>query len=596
MALHLSKPSLPALCTSWQRVPLPASTRGRGRDREGRRGERETSRVSGKRGAKVLSCFASNSSKRERERERAGFPSPSSRSSSSENQSGVSMSFAKNSWTGGKRIVEEHFSNYSAFVSNPWWFNQRSIDVQTTADKAVCEKWIREFRESGSDCLGVDIEWKANTVKHQKPEPVATLQLATEHSALILQVLYFKPDECEALRDLMSDSRVIKLGVGIKQDFVKLAKDCNLHCAGGLDLSKYFKKVMGLVIKEDIGLKRLAKFVLASNLEKPKMLSRSDWSTARLEKDQIKYAALDAVIASKIFHKLRSCDSYERFFISLRTNYYLQRSFASRKVKSFPVSKRLLVFGALLLLLWAPSLLVAKQFARTQVQKDAVYISWGILSMMGLIHAWGEEMYKYRKPIWAYMGQQFQVKALSQGLVTGVVLTSFFYFVLWFFGYGMVLPGNIFIPNVLHAAGVGLLVGFTEEILFRGFMQKELERDFKAGSWKATLLLGLIFSLLHLSREAFLGLVLLSLCLSEAKKFFGGSLSYPIGLHSSLVATNMLFNGNAFVHTSAAPLWLFGNSVHGPHSGLLGIGLLGVLYLGLCLTNKQSMNNKCSSK
>ena len=121
----------------------------------------------------------------------------------------------------------------------------------------------------------------------QRPEPVATLQLATETSALVLQVLYFDPSGCAALRELLADETVLKLGVGIKPDFLKLFKDCNLHCRGGLDLSKHFKSTLGLKIREEIGLKRLAKFVLGFDMDKPKSLSRSDWSTASLEEDQV---------------------------------------------------------------------------------------------------------------------------------------------------------------------------------------------------------------------------------------------------------------------------------------------------------------------
>ena len=501
-------------------------------------------------------------------------------------------------WSGGRGIAEDQFLAFSTFIAHPWWFNHRKVEVQTTSEYTVCEEWIAAFRESGADALGLDIEWKANTARNQKPEPVATLQLATEHSCLVVQTLYCKPDECKALRDLLSDGRVMKLGVGIKQDFNKLARDCNLHCVGGLDLSKYFKSTYKIMIKEDIGLKRLAKFILAFDLDKPKSLSRSDWSAARLKESQIKYAALDAVVACKVFQRLRSANSFEQLVISTRTNFYLQRSFASRRVKRSPAWARLFVFGALLFLLWAPCLVITSKFKflELQLHKDLVRISWAVICLMSLIRSWGEEMYKWRKPIQTYTGTSSSTlnwKAFSQGLATGLSVVTLFYSVLWFYGLGFVVLGNVSGKVALHAVGVGLTVGLVEEILFRGFMQKELERDFKGDKrWKANFTLAFIFAAMHLSAKSFCGLILLSLCLSQGRRVYSGDLSFSIGLHSSLVATNMLFNGNAFVPSAApaAPLWFTGYSAHGPHSGLLGMGILLVLYLFLSTKGGLSSN------
>ncbi|QDZ20726.1 ribonuclease H-like protein [Chloropicon primus] len=467
------------------------------------------------------------------------------------------------------------------------------VDVQTTADVEVCERWIRDFRESGRDCVGLDIEWKANTVKGQRPEPVATLQLATETSALVLQVLYFRPGECAGLRDLLADETVLKLGVGIKGDLLKLLKDCNLHCAGGLDLSKHFKSTLGLRIKEEIGLKRLAKFVLGFDLDKPKMVSRSDWSTSSLDEAQIKYAALDAVVACKIFQRLRSCDDFARSAISLRTNYYLRKSFASRKLKQQGWSKRLLVFGCVFLLIWSPSLVLAGFMTPNQVQRDVVCAFWGLCSLLKTVQLWGTEMCKYDKPLSSYVKPDAQ--ELFQGVLTGTALTGLFYLALWFFGFGTIAPSRVGGgAGVLRAAGLGILSGFTKELLFRGVVQKELERDLKPDG-KAALVLGLIFASAHLSPHGFVGLALLSLCLSEGKKAFGGSLSYSIGLHSSLVATTML-GSSAYVQTYPAPVWLVGSSGQSPLflEGALGIALLSVLRLGL--QNKKRRKKRRAKK
>ncbi len=170
---------------------------------------------------------------------------------------------------------------------------------------------------------------------------------------------------------------------------------------------------------------------------------------------------------------------------------------------------------------------------------------------------------RYTEPLRQYLGKPWHWKSFLRGAAAGALLVCAFYSLLWFFGVGVILPSNALAPaTVLHACVVGLLVGFTEELLFRGLMQKEFEMDLthnggsKSGSggrgkkgagnssWRAKLALALTFAFSHLSREAFAGLAALSLCLSEAKRRFGGSLSYAMGLHASLVATNMVFHGS----------------------------------------------------
>ena len=63
----------------------------------------------------------------------------------------------------------------------------------------------------------------------------------------------------------------------------------------------------------------------------------------------------------------------------------------------------------------------------------------------------------------------------------------------------------------------------------------------------------------------------------EARKAFRGSLSFPLGLHSGLVAASAVLGRSVYAEMSTAPRWLAGS---GPHflEGALGLAMLSCLY------------------
>ena len=164
--------------------------------------------------------------------------------------------------------------------------------------------------------------------------PVATLQLGTHDKALILQLLHFKSGFSKALKRLLADEKVKKIGVGIEEDFAKLEKQ-GLVCKGALDLSSFFLTCQGLVKAEGkrwpysyvkvkpweaVGLKRLAKLVLGINFNKPKQFWKWDWSKKQLPKFMREYAARDAVLAVRAIQAVTAatCTSCNLSYKSLR--------------------------------------------------------------------------------------------------------------------------------------------------------------------------------------------------------------------------------------------------------------------------------------
>ena len=158
-------------------------------------------------------------------------------------------------------------------------------------------------------------------------------------------------------------------------------------------------------------------------------------------------------------------------------------------------------------------------------------------------------------------------------------------------GWATLNPAALVWSNLgIVALGGGLTalaVGWSEEVLFRGWLLRELEQG-----WSPGLALGvssLIFAVAHFIKPLevilrtlpqFLGLLLLGLTLGWARRVplrpapRKTSLGLAVGLHSGLVWGYYLVNvGGLIDPTERVPAWVTGLDGN-PLAGLLGIGLL----------------------
>ncbi|MEB3229573.1 MAG: CPBP family intramembrane glutamic endopeptidase, partial [Leptolyngbyaceae bacterium] len=139
---------------------------------------------------------------------------------------------------------------------------------------------------------------------------------------------------------------------------------------------------------------------------------------------------------------------------------------------------------------------------------------------------------------------------------------------------------NIGLSGLLVALGVGL----GEELVFRGWLLDELERDYSAGValWGSSLL----FAVLHFIRPLseiirtfpqFPGLVMLGLVLVWAKRSRHGQLGIAIGLHAGFVSAYYWVNvGQLVQYQPGVPEWWSGVD-RNPLAGLLSLGFLTIL-------------------
>ena len=133
------------------------------------------------------------------------------------------------------------------------------------------------------------------------------------------------------------------------------------------------------------------------------------------------------------------------------------------------------------------------------------------------------------------------------------------------------------VAALLPTLGIALWISITEELIFRGFLLNQLQRDYSLAI--AAIISSVIFAVLHLvwdGKEALSqipGLWLLGMVLALARWLDGGSLGLAIGLHAGWVwGIASLDTAQILDYPNDNLAWLTGNGK--PLAGVFGILLL----------------------
>lgn len=266
------------------------------------------------------------------------------------------------------------------------------------------------------------------------------------------------------------------------------------------------------------------------------------------------------------------------------------------RVGKYPAPARLALFLLLLLAVWGPIGLPLYWLVPDP--------NWaGILATIGLYAAfiflarlWGRYVYGQPQILRLY-GLEFSRQNGQDlfgglglglfGLLSLLTLETLLGWLEW------QVPNLSGLPLVM---GEGLLValgvGFAEELLFRGWLLDELQRDYSPGvslGANAT-----IFAVLHFIKPweeiirtfpAFPGLVLLGLTLGWAKRSREGRLGKPIGFHAGLVWGYYIINvGQLVQYSGAVPAWITGLD-NNPLAGVMGLLFLGAIATAMYRTS-----------
>ena len=168
-----------------------------------------------------------------------------------------------------------------------------SGEVVVVEDASEAER-IAEFLQ---ECpyLGFDTETRPAFRKGESYR-VGLLQLAS-----LERVYLFRLNKCGwgvALRNLLSDPKVIKIGVGIRDDLRNLKKLGDFAPASFVDLQEYVIR-FGI---EDKSFSKLMAIIFRVRISKRQRTS--NWEAPVLNEGQIRYAATDAWGALKLYLRL----------------------------------------------------------------------------------------------------------------------------------------------------------------------------------------------------------------------------------------------------------------------------------------------------
>lgn len=188
---------------------------------------------------------------------------------------------------------------------------------------------------------------------------------------------------------------------------------------------------------------------------------------------------------------------------------------------------------------------------------------------------------------YGFAGNLSMLGSLVLGFGLGVMSLAMMFTCQFWLGWCHLEKSNIkLIPSILPSILlIALLVGGIEELVFRGFLLTELERDYPL--WAAAALSSLIFALLHLvweQRETIPqipGLWLMGIMLVLARIADGGSLGIAWGLHAALIwAIATVDTAELITYTGKTSEWFTGKNKK-PLAGAAGI--ICVLGTGLIL-------------
>lgn len=148
--------------------------------------------------------------------------------------------------------------------------------------------------------LGFDTESRPTFQKCEVSSGIAIMQISSPAKCYIFQMR--KIADATALGEIIGHQKIIKIGVGLKDDLNKLRSRYKFHPATFVDLGIIFR---AFGRRNSIGSKQLVALVLNKRLRKSKSATTSNWATERLSPLQIEYASDDAFSSVDVYLRLR---------------------------------------------------------------------------------------------------------------------------------------------------------------------------------------------------------------------------------------------------------------------------------------------------
>ena len=270
------------------------------------------------------------------------------------------------------------------------------------------------------------------------------------------------------------------------------------------------------------------------------------------------------------------------------------------KIAESSAPKRIGIFIIILLLVWIPLAIPIYLLVEDVNLKSIWAIALLYIEFIILVKLWGKKIYQQSHLLHSYglIINRLNFQLFFQGLGIGL-FSIFSLFILEIF-LGLAVwqsPSEKLLQFVFEGLLVSVGIGFAEELLFRGWLLDELERNYQQNVvlWLSSI----VYAVLHFIKPIkeiwrnclqFPGLVLLGLILVWAKRSTRKKLNQftpkkqellglSIGIHAGLVWGYYIINVGSLVkyHYNTRE-WLVGIDGN-PLTGLIGLFFLAVIAL-----------------
>ncbi|KAG6667666.1 hypothetical protein I3843_01G107800 [Carya illinoinensis] len=185
-------------------------------------------------------------------------------------------------------------------------YSQTSIEVEKAA-KELLKNLELEKRESGQVVLGLDIEWRPTFKKGVAARKAAVMQICGDTSHCYVMHI-FHSGIPQSLQFLLEDPTLLKVGIGIGGDAVKIFKDYCISIKAVEDLCCLAKQKLGG--HSHWGLASLTKMLISKELHKPRKIRLGNWEKI-LSNEQLEYAATDAFASWYLYQVLKGLPNLE---------------------------------------------------------------------------------------------------------------------------------------------------------------------------------------------------------------------------------------------------------------------------------------------
>ncbi|KAF3456638.1 hypothetical protein FNV43_RR01292 [Rhamnella rubrinervis] len=188
-------------------------------------------------------------------------------------------------------------------------YSRTAFEVEAAAMELL-KTFQAKKTEVGQAALGFDIEWRPTFKRGVSPGRAAVVQICGDTSHChVMHIIH--SGITQSLKLLLENCSLLKVGVGIGNDAVKVFKDYNVSVRALEDLSYLANQKLGGG-SQRWSLGSLTEKLTSKKLLKPNKIKLGNWEANVLSKEQLEYAATDAFTSWYLYEVLRGLPDVEK--------------------------------------------------------------------------------------------------------------------------------------------------------------------------------------------------------------------------------------------------------------------------------------------